>query len=147
VLLPACAPAERGSGPIRETPPPRPCRVLVVDDEAVVRAQLRRSLELRGYAVIEAIDGRTALAALTTAPLPERPDVVILDMTMPDIDGAEVVKRVRAAGSSVPIVVSSGYLDVAVERRLPRGQFQGFLPKPYGPTDLVNAIERALAAR
>ena len=147
VLLPAGATASRGSGPIPATPPPRPCRVLVVDDEAVVRAQLRRSLELRGYAVSEATDGRAALAALTTAPLEERPDVVILDMTMPDIDGAEVVLRARAAGSLVPIVVSSGYLDVAVERRLPRGQFQGFLPKPYGPTELVNAIESARAAR
>jgi PAS domain S-box-containing protein len=147
VLLPASAAAERGSGPIRATPPPRPCRVLVVDDEAVVRAQLRRSLELRGYEVAEATDGRTALAALTSETLEERPDVVILDMTMPDIDGAEVVLRARAAGSCVPIVVSSGYLDVAVERRLPRGQFQGFLPKPYGPTDLVIAIERALATR
>jgi PAS domain S-box-containing protein len=147
VLLPAGATASRGSGPIRATTPPRPCRVLVVDDEAVVRAQLRRSLELRGYVVAEAIDGRAALAALTTGPEEQRPDVVILDMTMPDIDGAEVVLRARAAGSRVPIVVSSGYLDVAVERRLPRGQFQGFLPKPYGPTDLVNAIERALATR
>ena len=147
VLLPASATASRGSGPIRATPPPRPCRVLVVDDEAVVRAQLRRSLELRGYAVTEATDGHAALAALTAAPVEERPDVVLLDMTMPDIDGAAVVLRARAAGSLVPIVVSSGYLDVAVERRLPRGQFQGFLPKPYGPTDLVNAIERARSAR
>jgi PAS domain S-box-containing protein len=147
VLLPASAPAERSSGPLRETAAPPPCRVLVVDDEAVVRAQLRRSLELRGYAVVEATDGRAALAALTTAPAEERPDVVILDMTMPDLDGAEVVRRARAAGSRVPIVVSSGYLDVAVERRLPRGQVQGFLPKPYGPTELVNAIERARAAR
>jgi FixJ family two-component response regulator len=43
----------------------------------------------------------------------------------------------------VPVVISSGYLDVAVERRLPRGEFQGFLAKPYGATELVNAIERA----
>jgi FixJ family two-component response regulator len=52
---------------------------------------------------------------------------------------------VRAAGSRVPVVVSSGYLDVSVERRLPRGDFQAFLPKPYGATDLVSAIERARA--
>ena len=77
----------------------------------------------------------------------QRPDLVILDMTMPDIDGAEVLRRVRADGSRVPIIVSSGYLDVAVQRRLPRGGFQGFLPKPYGATDLVDAIERARAPR
>jgi signal transduction histidine kinase len=102
VLLPASAAADRGSGATRATPPPRPCRVLVVDDEAVVRAQLRRSLELRGYAVAEATDGSAALAALTRAAVEERPDVVILDMTMPDIDGAEVLLRARAARASCP---------------------------------------------
>ena len=62
---------------------------------------------------------------------------------MPDLDGAEVLRRLRAAGSRVPVVISSGYLDVAVERRLPRGEFQGFLAKPYSATELVSAIERA----
>jgi PAS domain S-box-containing protein len=147
VLLPASTTADRAYDAARAESSHRPCRVLVVDDEAVVRAQLRRSLELRGYAVEEAPDGRSALAALTT-PRGQTPlDVVILDMTMPDIDGAEVLRRARAAGADVPVIVSSGYLDVAVERRLPRGQFQGFLPKPYGATDLVNAIERARAHR
>ena len=125
----------------------RPCRVLVVDDEAIVRGQMRRSLELRGYTVVEAADGRTALDALAAPGAVDVVDVVILDMTMPDLDGAEVLLRLRAAGSRVPVVVSSGYLDVAVERRLPRGQFQGFLAKPYSATELVNAIERARARR
>ena len=74
-------------------------------------------------------------------------DVVILDMTMPDLDGADVLTRLRAAGSRVPVVVSSGYLDVSLDRRLPRGELQGFLAKPYGATDLVNAIEAARRSR
>jgi len=115
--------------------------VLLVDDEAIVRAQLRRSLELRGYTVVEAANGRTALETLL--PASDVVDVVILDMTMPDLDGAEVLRQLRAAGSRVPVIVSSGYLDVAVERRLPRGEFQGFLAKPYSATELVSAIERA----
>jgi PAS domain S-box-containing protein len=142
ILLPESdgeAPATRGavSHPVSTSP----CRVLVVDDEPIVRSQLRRSLELRGYTVVEAADGRAALALLAAGP--GVADVVILDMTMPDLDGAEVLHRLRAAGSRVPVVISSGYLDVAVERRLPRGEFQGFLAKPYGATELVNAIERA----
>ena len=151
VLLPASTDAERALNAAGAPAAARPCRVLVVDDEAVVRAQLRRLLELRGYAVDEVTNGRDALAVLTSSAAgePDVADVVILDMTMPDLDGAEVLRRVRDAGSRVPIIVSSGYLDVAVERRLPRGQFQGFLPKPYGATELVNAIEsaRAEAAR
>jgi two-component system cell cycle sensor histidine kinase/response regulator CckA len=149
VLLPATdatAFVDSALPPRRTT---RPCRVLLVDDEAIVRNQLRRSLELRGYTVVEAADGRTALAALISASgaaILDVVDVVILDMTMPDLDGAEVLRQLRAAGSRVPVVVSSGYLDVAVERRLPGGEFQGFLAKPYGATELVNAIERARAA-
>jgi PAS domain S-box-containing protein len=147
VLLPAGEAPELGHDARSTAPAARPCRVLVVDDETVVRAQLRRSLELRGYTVDEARNGKEALAALSPGAAGAQPDVVILDMTMPDIDGAEVLRRVRADGSRVPIIVSSGYLDVAVQRRLPRGGFQGFLPKPYGATDLVDAIERARAPR
>jgi two-component system cell cycle sensor histidine kinase/response regulator CckA len=152
VLLPASEAAERVLATASPRATARPCKVLVVDDEAIVRGQLRRSLELRGYTVVEAANGRGALAALGGAATETGGgaasiDVVILDMTMPDMDGAEVLRRVRASGSRVPVVVSSGYLDVAVERRLPRGEFQGFLAKPYGASELVTAIERARAAR
>jgi nitrogen-specific signal transduction histidine kinase/ActR/RegA family two-component response regulator len=150
VLLPATDAATVVEA-LQPRPTTRPCRVLLVDDEAIVRSQLRRSLELRGYTVIEAASGHAALAALFPAPggaeTAAIADVVILDMTMPDLDGAEVLRRLRAAGSRVPVVISSGYLDVAVERRLPQGEFQGFLAKPYGATELVSAIERARGPR
>jgi two-component system cell cycle sensor histidine kinase/response regulator CckA len=123
--------------------PIQPRRVLIIDDEALVRTQLRRTLELRGYTVQESVDGRSGL----TAALETEPDVAILDMTMPDLDGAEVLRRLRAAGSRLPVIISSGYLDSSLERRLPRGEFQGFLPKPYGASDLAAAIERALGRR
>jgi CheY-like chemotaxis protein len=145
ILLPATDGAAHAGAEAPSPRAPTPCTVLVVDDEALVRTQLRRTLQLRGYTVVEAPDGRSALEHLTGGK--QRPDVVVLDMTMPDIDGAEVLRRARAAGSRVPVVISSGYLDVSIERRLPRGQFQGFLAKPYGATDLVNAIEAARRAR
>ena len=144
ILLPAHDVALAAEQPEIPRAATSPCRVLVVDDEAIVRGQLRRSLELRGYTVTEAAGGRAALALL--ADKPDAIDVMILDMTMPELDGAEVLQRLRAGGSRVPVVISSGYLDVAVERRLPRGEFQGFLAKPYGASELITAIERARRA-
>ena len=140
VLLPASDAAE-SVAPAALRADLTPCTVLVVDDEALVRTQLRRSLELRAYSVLEAPDGQSALSLLSSGGA--QPDVIVLDMTMPDIDGAEVLRRLRASGSRIPVVVSSGYLDVSIERRLRRDEFQGFLAKPYGAIDLVNAIEAA----
>jgi CheY-like chemotaxis protein len=100
-------------------------------------------LELRGYTVVEAADGRAGLTAVEET----HPDVVILDMTMPDFDGADVLLRLRATGSRVPVIISSGYLDASIELRLPRGEFQGFLAKPYGASDLAAAIDHAVAHR
>ncbi len=70
VLLPATDATASVAAAPRSRPTTRPCRVLLVDDEAIVRSQLRRSLELRGYSVVEAADGRSALAALLPRPPP-----------------------------------------------------------------------------
>ena len=114
--------------------------VLVVDDELPVRTLLRRALERRGFAVREAADGRSALAAMEAGSA----DVIVLDMTMPDLDGAEVVRRLRASGCTTPIVLSSGYMDAALESRLDPNSFQGFLVKPFTITELSALIERVL---
>ncbi|HEX2657152.1 MAG TPA: PAS domain S-box protein, partial [Polyangia bacterium] len=91
-------------------------RVLIVDDEALVRQSTRRLLQRQGYDVTEASDGLSALSALEQGDI----DVVLLDMTMPDIDGGEVVRRVRARGWAVPIVLSTGFIEPSVERTLDR---------------------------
>jgi PAS domain S-box-containing protein len=140
VLLPA------GGSQISEPPvaqivrPRRPCRVLVIDDEPLVRMHVRQALEPCGYVVEEAADGKSGLAALATTSA----DVVLLDMVMPDIDGAEVARRVRASGSQIPIVVSTAYLDATVKSRLPPESFQVFLRKPYDLAELVDALDRAI---
>jgi len=140
LLLPAAAPAPRAKRPAPEAAPP--CRVLVVDDEPIVRRQLRRSLELRGFGVAEAPDGRSGLEMASRG----EADVIVLDMIMPDLDGAEVLRALRERGSRVPVVLSSGYMDADSERRLASGSFQVLLSKPYGIDELLEAIERARAA-
>jgi CheY-like chemotaxis protein len=108
--------------------------VLVVDDEPLVRSNLRSLLEASGYDVREATDGNAALAALAR----EEPGVVLLDMTMPDLSGVEVLRRIRARGSRVPVILTSGYHDATLE--LPAGSYQGFLVKPYTIAALLDAL-------
>jgi two-component system, cell cycle sensor histidine kinase and response regulator CckA len=119
-----------------------PCEVLVIDDEQLVRAHLRRALELRGYRVDEAGSGEAGLARFKT----HTPDVIVLDFMMGDMTGVDVIRRIRETGSAVPIVLSSGYLEASSERELDPTSFQAFLRKPYRTEDLMLAIEQARAS-
>src|SRR4051795_12142879 len=80
--------------------PHRP-RVLVVDDDKAVRESLRRSLEFNGYDVSLAADGADALAGIAAS----QPDVVIMDVMMPRLDGLEATRALRTAGNDLPILV------------------------------------------
>jgi CheY-like chemotaxis protein len=113
-------------------------RVLIVDDEPIIRSQLSDALRARGYEVQEARNGQEALAALDR----DAPSLILLDMTMPDLSGIEVLRRIRARGSKVPVVLSSGYHDAAL--KLESSSFQGFLVKPYTLSQLFDALERAI---
>jgi len=142
VLLPASDRREIQAG-TRGPASIAPCEVLVVDDEHLVRAHLRRVLELRGYRVDEAGSGEAGLARFAVRP----PDVIVLDFMMGDMTGIDVIRRIRESGSRVPIVLSSGYLDASAERALDPLSFQAFLRKPYRTEDLMLAIEQARAPR
>ena len=73
-------------------------RVLVVDDDRAVRDSLRRSLEFNGYEVVLAADGAEGLVAVGA----QHPDVVVVDVMMPRLDGIETTRALRAAGNDVP---------------------------------------------
>jgi len=138
VLLPAAGPQSirpAGAAPGEA----RPCRVLIIDDEPLVRSYLRRLLELRGFSVQDASDGEAGIQAVAR----DEPDLVLLDLTMRDLDGIEVARRLRATGTRVPLVLCSGNLDPATERTLEPGMVQSILHKPFSTEELLAAIERA----
>jgi len=116
--------------------------VLVVDDEPMVRTQLRYALRQRGYEIEEAGDGQAALRALEDG-ADERFSAVVLDVILPDLSGIEVLRRLRERGGRVPVVLASGYHDAALE--LDPKSFQGFLIKPYSLEQLFGTLERAIA--
>jgi len=140
VLLPASSHSQSATV-ARDPAVLAPCEVLVIDDEQLVRAHLRRALELRGYRVAEAGSGAAGLAHFAD----HAPDVIVLDFMMGDMTGVEVIRRIRETGSRVPIVLSSGYLQASSERELDPASFQAFLRKPYRTEDLMLAIEQARA--
>jgi excisionase family DNA binding protein len=109
--------------------------VLVVDDDPQVREVVRINLELEGYAVREAADAEDGLAALED----EAPDLILLDVMMPQVDGWEMLQRVqeRHGFGSIPVVMFSGQLDAGSEAA-ERGA-QGFVGKPF---DLRALIEQ-----
>lgn len=138
VLLPASERAD-GSRDASVTVHARPCHILVADDEELVRTSLRRMLEESGYTVDEAQDGESALSALAQ----REPDVLVLDVAMPGLDGVNVVKQLRARGSTLPVVLCSGTLEFAADRGLPPAMVQSMLAKPFSTDELIVAIERA----
>lgn len=120
---------------------PKP-RVLVVDDDKAVRESLRRSLEFNGYDVSLAADGAEALAVITGA----LPDVVIMDVMMPRLDGIEATKALRAAGNDVPILVLTARDAVGDRVEGLDAGADDYLTKPFALQELLARL-RALLRR
>jgi len=118
-------------------------KILVVDDERAVRESLRRALELEGYEIELAADGREALERLEAE---SQPDALILDVLMPGVDGLEVCRRLRRTGSRLPVLMLTA--RDAVENRV-AGLDAGaddYVTKPFALEELLARI-RALLRR
>ena len=116
-----------------------PPSVLVVDDEPRVLDALRAVLEGRGYAVRTARNGRLALEAISDA----RPDVVLLDLAMPGLDGVEVCRRLRA-WSQIPIVVLSARTEERQKVEALDAGADDYVTKPFGTEELLARLRAAL---
>ncbi|MEV0439390.1 response regulator [Streptomyces spectabilis] len=120
-----------------------PGRVLVVDDNKVIRQLIRVNLELEGFEVVTAADGAECLDVVHQV----RPDVVTLDVVMPRLDGLRTAARLRADPRTrdVPLVVVSACTQYEVEAGLDVG-VDAFLAKPFEPAELI-AVVRQLTDR
>ncbi|MGO8916134.1 MAG: response regulator [Stellaceae bacterium] len=113
--------------------------VLIVDDELPIRRLLKRKLTVQNYRIVEAETAKAGLDLLRS----EKPDVVILDLGLPDIDGIEVISLMRAV-SRVPIVVLSSRGDERTKvEALLRGA-DDYITKPFGMEELVARLQTAL---
>jgi two-component system KDP operon response regulator KdpE len=118
---------------------PRPPRILVVDDEPQIRRFLRASLPQQGYALVEAATGAEAQAQFAR----EKPDLVILDLGLPDCDGLDVLAHIRAHGLT-PVLVLSAREDVAGKVTALEAGADDYVTKPFDMAELVARLKAAL---
>ena len=113
--------------------------VLVVDDEVQIRRFLRTGFELNGFVVHEAATGSEAIRAATLRPI----DIVIVDLGLPDMDGSEVVERIRS-WSNVPIIVLSVRSHEAQKVQVLEAGADDYVVKPFGMAELLARVRVAL---
>jgi two-component system KDP operon response regulator KdpE len=115
-------------------------KILVVDDEPQIRRSLRVALRANGYDVVDAADAETALDEAAAQP----PDLVILDLALPDVDGVEVVRRLREWAGHIPIIVLSARGDDEAKVRALDEGADDYVTKPFSVTELLARMRVAL---
>src|SRR5712691_2841103 len=118
-------------------------RILVIDDEVAIRDSLRMMLEYEGYDFVGAATGQEGLALAER----EAPDLVLLDVKMPGMDGLEVLDRLRVTNEVLPVIVVSGHgtISTAVEATK-KGAFD-FIEKPFASDRVLVSVRNALDQR
>jgi len=116
-------------------------RLMIADDSNIVRSKIARALGQHGLSIIGlASNGREALELFRTA----RPEVVTMDLTMPEMDGIECIRQIRAIDPKVRILVVSALSDKATAIQALKEGAQGFLDKPFTEAELSDAIGELL---
>ncbi|WP_298379001.1 response regulator transcription factor [Azospirillum sp.] len=117
-----------------------PLRVLIVDDEPPIRRFLRTSLSAQGYDIVEAEDGVKALDEVRRM----SPDVLVLDLGLPGMDGLEVIRRLRGGGATLPIIVLSSRADEAGKVEALDLGADDYVTKPFGVDELLARLRAAM---
>jgi excisionase family DNA binding protein len=131
-FLDRSGPGPRESGPL----------VLIVDDDPRLREFVRVNLEMEGYSVREAGNAEEGLAALEEQP----PDLILLDVMMPEVDGFEMLRRVQARHGvdAIPVIMFSGKVDQTALEEGGTGGPAGFIGKPFDPQQLIESTRQLL---
>jgi two-component system KDP operon response regulator KdpE len=116
-----------------------PPRVLVVDDEPPIRKLLRMGLSAEGYEVIEAPSGSSAMEQI-----PQKPDLIILDLGLPDMQGLDLLRTMRERNEGVPIVVLSSRADETAKVQALDFGADDYVTKPFGMNELLARIRAAM---
>ncbi len=119
-----------------------PATILIVEDEPQVRDVIRRLVERAGMNAIDASDGRAGLQLCFA----QRPDLVVLDLSLPELDGWEVLARIREV-SEVPVLMLTGHGDELQKVRGLRSGADDYVTKPFGRQELVARVEALLRRR
>ena len=117
-------------------------RILVVEDQEDNRQIIRDMLTFTDYEIVEAESGEAALALVAT----KRPDLILMDIQLPGIDGYEVTRRIKAdpALRSIPIIAVTSYALSGEEQKARAAGCNEYVPKPYSPRQLLAKIRQYL---
>jgi two-component system nitrogen regulation response regulator GlnG len=118
-------------------------QILVVDDEKAICQLISHLLRQEGFVPLVALDGKTALQRLRTA----SPDMLILDLKLPDLDGLEILRQAKALDEDLPVVILTAYAKVHGAVEAMRAAAFDYLAKPYDHQKLVGVVRRGLAER
>ncbi|MFZ1879645.1 MAG: response regulator [Gaiellaceae bacterium] len=131
-FLDRSGPGPRGGGPL----------VLVVDDDARLREFVRVNLEMEGYTVREASSADEALAALED----QAPQLVLLDVVMPGVDGWQMLQRMQERHGSIPVIMFSGKVDDESAADAEQRGARAFVGKPFDPQQLIERAKQLVPA-
>jgi two-component system cell cycle response regulator DivK len=120
-------------------------RILVVEDQEDLRAILRDFLSASGYTVIEAVDGAEGVARAAA----ERPDLVLMDIQMPVLDGYDATRQIKALPScaTIPIIAVSSFAMKGDEEKARAAGCDDYVTKPYSPIQLLRIIRACLGEK
>ncbi len=115
--------------------------ILLVDDAIVQLETIKRGLKIRGYKVLDAICGKKALEFLEG---PEKIDMVITDFAMPEMNGMELLEKIRTMHKRLPVIIMTAYGDKELVVEAMNNRCDGFLDKPFDLKELLETIEKNL---